>query len=187
MSNVLIGIIGVILFIGLALAGALILGDDFRSASNSSKAAALASQMKQMVDAAEMRKLKLGVALTPSTDASFLVPRFLKSMPVSPTSQAAAEPNNYLYQLAFNNNVYPDGFREPQFGAKYVVTAIGPTNDGRATGICQALAEMSPGGVVTNGTDNPPGDLGCTEAVGYWMAYQRLEPVQMSGSLPTGL
>ena len=40
MSNVLIGIIGVILFIGLALAGALFLGPRFQAATISSKASA---------------------------------------------------------------------------------------------------------------------------------------------------
>jgi hypothetical protein len=59
-SNVLIGIIGVILFIGLALAGALILGDDFRTASSSSKAAAVTQTMQQVAAAANMYQMKKG-------------------------------------------------------------------------------------------------------------------------------
>ncbi len=84
MSNVLIGIIGVILFIGLALAGALILGDDFRSASSSSKAAASIAQGRQIVNALSMHDLKTGTTFPYErsgvrTSPSDLVPRFLKT------------------------------------------------------------------------------------------------------------
>jgi len=41
MSNVLIGIIGVILFIGLALAGALFLGPRFQESTNNSRGSAV--------------------------------------------------------------------------------------------------------------------------------------------------
>ena len=79
MSNVLIGIIGVILFIGLALAGALILGDDFRTASSSSKAAAHISQISQIAHAASMYELKTGRRVPDSASPNMLVPRFLKT------------------------------------------------------------------------------------------------------------
>jgi hypothetical protein len=86
MSNVLIGIIGVILFIGLALAGALILGDDFKSANNDSKAAAVQSQLKQVADAVNMAVLKTGrPVMAGQVDVnSALLPRFLRSAPVNP-------------------------------------------------------------------------------------------------------
>lgn len=54
MSNVLIGIIGVILFIGLALAGALFLGPRFQDSSNTSKAAAVVQNMMQVNSASAM-------------------------------------------------------------------------------------------------------------------------------------
>ena len=82
MSNVLIGIIGVILFIGLALAGALILGEDFKTARTEASIATLQTQGKQMVDAVSMRRLKTGSTI-PSGNLSDYTPRFLKS--VSPT------------------------------------------------------------------------------------------------------
>jgi hypothetical protein len=87
MSNVLIGIIGVILFIGLALAGALILGDDFKTASNSSRAAAITGTMQQAAQAASMYQLKTGqtiMATTTTTSGAFLAPRFLKTAPINP-------------------------------------------------------------------------------------------------------
>jgi hypothetical protein len=92
MSNVLIGIIGVILFIGLALAGALILGDDFRTSKATTEAAAIQQQMTQVAAAYDMYKLKMGTPPTIAFDFAHtagdkvmaaLMPRFLKSRPVS--------------------------------------------------------------------------------------------------------
>ena len=78
MSNVLIGIIGVILFIGLALAGAMILGDDFRSANVSSKATAHITRIQQVIAAAHMYQLKTGSQIPSTGSIAFLSPRFLK-------------------------------------------------------------------------------------------------------------
>lgn len=84
MSNVLIGIIGVILFIGLALAGALILGEDFMTASASSQASAKISVGRQIMHAVAMHDLKTGSPLTyyrddgERTTLTDLRPRFLK-------------------------------------------------------------------------------------------------------------
>jgi hypothetical protein len=83
MSNVLIGIIGVILFIGLALAGALILGDDFRTANGDSKAAAAIQQVQQASQAIAMYRLKTGAPYSQGT-LSGLIPRFLKVVPINP-------------------------------------------------------------------------------------------------------
>jgi hypothetical protein len=83
LSNVLIGIIGVILFIGLALAGALILGDDFKSSRSASVAAAMISQTDQIAKARQMYTLKLGQPY--AGNAAGLVPRFLKTVPTNPS------------------------------------------------------------------------------------------------------
>lgn len=83
MSNVLIGIIGVILFIGLALAGALILGDDFRTANGDSKAAAAIQQVQQASHAISMYRLKTGSPYSQGT-LNGLTPRFLKVVPINP-------------------------------------------------------------------------------------------------------
>jgi len=60
MSNVLIGIIGVILFIGLALAGALFLGPRFQESTNNSKASAQVAAMHQIANAANMYQVNEG-------------------------------------------------------------------------------------------------------------------------------
>ena len=88
MSNVLIGIIGVILFIGLALAGALFLGPRFQESSNSSKAAVLASQLQQVSDAAKIYEINTGEDLTNlafnTNVTALLIPSYLKTMPANP-------------------------------------------------------------------------------------------------------
>ena len=89
MSNVLIGIIGVILFIGLALAGALFLGPRFQESSNTSKASAITTVMKQVADATSLYELNEGVqlkAVSANQYAGFLAPGYLKSIPVLPHS-----------------------------------------------------------------------------------------------------
>lgn len=163
MSNVLIGIIGVILFIGLALAGALILGDDFRTASNSSQAAALMSQIKQAADASEMRRLKLGVSTTPSTSTDFLVPRFLKVAASSPTALARANPGDARWGVAFNNNLAADGYYEPHYAAKFAQAVIGPQSDAKARAICLEIAQTygQTDVVDVSATGDPAGDAGC--------------------------
>jgi hypothetical protein len=90
MSNVLIGIIGVILFIGLALAGALILGDDFKSANTSSKAATIVSMLQQTANAATMYQTRRGVTLMASEGSSvvatLVAAKSLKSVPINPVN-----------------------------------------------------------------------------------------------------
>lgn len=204
MSNVLIGIIGVILFIGLALAGALILGDDFKASSNSAQAAALMSQIKQAADAADMRKLKLGVSTTPSIETDFLVSRFLKTPATNATSRARTPsstwPSTYWYQPQFNNNLFVDGYREPLLAAKYIVAPIGPRSDERAKAVCQTISETYGEPTIleylNNSDPHPAAETGCilgyTAATGlgfdanWYIAYHRVAPVTQISNLPSG-
>mgnify|MGYP001190401517 CR=1 FL=1 len=87
MSNVLIGIIGVVLFIGLAIAGVLILGSDFLNATSESRAAAAVTQSMQVAQAVTMFNMKSGspfVAANTTDPFLNLRPRFLKTVPVNP-------------------------------------------------------------------------------------------------------
>ena len=91
MSNVLIGIIGVVLFIGLAIAGVLILGSDFLSATSESRAAAAVTQSMQVSHAITMYNMKSGsafVAANTSDPFLGLRPRFLKTVPVNPVDSS---------------------------------------------------------------------------------------------------
>ena len=95
MSNVLIGIIGVILFIGLALAGALFLGPRFQQSTNNSKASASVQAVSQVGNAANMANVQNGTtyqAAATNLDGSATSLNgtgFLKSVPTNPTGGGA--------------------------------------------------------------------------------------------------
>jgi type II secretory pathway pseudopilin PulG len=86
-SNVLIGIIGVILFIGLALAGALFLGPRFQQSTANSKASAMAQHLSQVASAINLYQLDTGRTMVASEDnVALLTPGYLKSMPRNPVT-----------------------------------------------------------------------------------------------------
>ena len=181
MSNVLIGIIGVILFIGLALAGALILGDDFRTATASSQAAAAAQTMLQIQSAVGMWKLKTGQSSIPNGNTQFLAPRFLKTDAPNPTKVGRAAVPNYQYQPKFNNDLCPDPNDEGALpNAAYVHFPVGYGIDDK--NVCQALADVYSNGVIGN-DPRPTTAMGCNYIdampqcgiTGQWyMAYARV-------------
>ena len=133
MSNVLIGIIGVILFIGLALAGALILGDDFRTSSSASKAATTVQQLQQISAAITMYQLKTGRTMVASeNNVALLQPRFLKSFPAS---------------NGFGTSDYRINDASGSIGGgpvRMVITPIG--SDARARDGCIAIEEQTGSG-----------------------------------------
>jgi hypothetical protein len=196
MSNVLIGIIGVILFIGLALAGAMILGDDFRTASSASRAAALMSQIKQAADASTMYRLKTGRGQVPSIQTDYLVPRYLNTPATNPVPQTTTAPSAYWYQILGNNNLYLDGYREPTLAAKYMIGAIGPAGDARARDMCQTIVETYGQTSIQDFTGivepAPVADTGCAIVgvgmgpnPGWYAAYQRIAPASMASNVPS--
>lgn len=86
MSNVLIGIIGVILFIGLALAGALFLGPRFQESTNNSRASAAVQAVSQVASAANMYRVQEGTPAGAITDLTG--EGYLKSVPSNPAGTA---------------------------------------------------------------------------------------------------
>ncbi len=180
MSNVLIGIIGVILFIGLALAGALILGDDFRTARSDTQAAAAASQLQQVKAAIDMWKLKTGQSTITNQNTAFLVPRFLKIQATNPTSAGRTNATNYQYTVRTNNDVCPDGADEVGTVSSHVMIPVG--QDSVAQAICQAISDQHTGGVMSTSV-RPTNTIGCARVdaqpqcgyPGIWyMAYATL-------------
>jgi hypothetical protein len=91
MSNVLIGIIGVILFIGLALAGALFLGPRFQESTNNSKASAAVQAVSQVASAANMYRVQEGKSVVSNdTLAVLTAASYLKSAPSNPAGTVEA-------------------------------------------------------------------------------------------------
>jgi hypothetical protein len=142
MSNVLIGIIGVILFIGLALAGALFLGPRFQESTNNSRASAAVQAVSQVANAANMYRVQEGKtdyilkASPATTDTNDLVvAQYLKSIPGNPTGGAI-----------------------PSLATAGYVTMTLSTND---AAVCAAINKQS--GVTTN-IIAPAGTQGCYSA-----------------------
>jgi len=166
MSNVLIGIIGVILFIGLALAGALILGDDFKGANNSAKAAAIISVMDQTASAVNMYGLKTGSPY-PAGPTTGLVPRFLKvSNSVPLTTFGVVDTRSIGGQYSGD--------------AGYVVSGGGA--DSVSLAICAEIAQTLGLNMDADGgapkAAAPIGQAGCFRLNGTW------GPLSSGGSFP---
>ena len=141
MSNVLIGIIGVILFIGLALAGALILGEDFMTASSSSRAAALSSHMQQLSAGVNTLAYKRGIIIPANSGAGFaqtLVDnKAIKSIPRNPVT-------NGLYYPADETG---GATARPM---RSIYSSLG--TDTKARDVCYAIEEQA-------GNGNPGGSI----------------------------
>jgi len=92
MSNVLIGIIGVILFIGLALAGALFLGPRFQESTTNAKTSAVVSSMQQIANAANLYRLENGAGIAPGAPlvSPLVASGYLKAAPGSPFAPEGA-------------------------------------------------------------------------------------------------
>ncbi len=141
MSNVLIGIIGVILFIGLALAGALFLGPRFQESTNNSRAAAVIQAVSQISNAANMYRVQEGrsVASNANIDTILRGEGYLKSVPANPASDV------YVPLLATAG-----GVRSSTQPADYVVMQL----TDNAAAVCSAIAKKS--GQALGADDAPP-------------------------------
>jgi hypothetical protein len=86
MSNVIIGIIGVILFIGLAAAGATILGSDFMQASASTRAATVVAHLQQYSQAVNVLRVRRAITVQSSVGTN----NALEEVPVNPIGPGSA-------------------------------------------------------------------------------------------------
>lgn len=130
MSNVLIGIIGVILFIGLALAGALFLGPRFQESQNNAKASAVVQVISQVSNALEMYRVQEGRIYQPANPLLpmiGLVGTYLRSDPANPTG-----PNDGIVLLS---GIAPSG--------PTIVVALVLENNAKP--ICEAINRQTGG------------------------------------------
>ena len=134
MSNVLIGIIGVILFIGLALAGALFLGPRFQEATQDSKAATFVQQATQVAHARALYRLQEGTDPTDFAETG-VMPGYLKAKPVNPINPE----NNYNAIDVDGNWAGPSGTGKPG----YLVIAGISGDPAVAARICAAISKQT--------------------------------------------
>jgi len=152
MSNVLIGIIGVILFIGLALAGALFLGPRFQESTNNSRASAAVQAVSQVSNAANMYNVQEGKVA--ATAAILKTGDYLKSIPSNPTDSASASP-------------------EINAAGTFVTMPLG----GNAKAICAAINKQTSGLADTAAAPvAATGTAGCFSANGTsgWTAFSAI-------------
>jgi len=134
MSNVLIGIIGVILFIGLALAGALFLGPRFQEATVNSKTAAVEQSLSQVVHAASLYRMQEGrdlLASNYSTNVQTLRDAgYLKTTVASPLNGSPI----FTVDASGGGAVTP---------IHHVYLALGPSDDKVARSICMQIERQA--------------------------------------------
>jgi hypothetical protein len=177
MSNVLIGIIGVILFIGLAIAGAVYLGDDFMSASSDSRAAASVTQIAQVSAAIQMYEMKTGTNFAAGTSLSTLVPRFLKSIPINPTTGPA--PDTYTSQVVNSGGRTSIILMELGTKAAAVCSAIAAQNGMSAVPIANDVASVP---TNSGGCFKTSAVVGSARASTYYAYNRTWGPTASSGS-----
>jgi hypothetical protein len=86
MSNVLIGIVGVVLFIGLSLAGASFFGPVMTDSMTEARASGVVQIMSTTAKAVSMRNREQETTTPASADSSSLVPDYLVEVPVNPVN-----------------------------------------------------------------------------------------------------
>ncbi len=164
MSNVLIGIIGVILFIGLAIAGALFLGPRFTDSKSTSTAAATIQATSQIAYAFSYSNAELAVRATAGTNPATLAPAYLRSVPTNP-----AGPDALIVVSATGSATTGDG-----------AMVVAKLSTAAASKTCGAIVRQTTNGQDTVGVDGygvsstaaeiPRGPAGCfkvgTTAIG---------------------
>jgi hypothetical protein len=86
LANVLIGIVGVILFIGLALAGASFFGPVLSDAVVESRASGVVQSLSTVAKAVSVRNRELETLTSASATSSVLVPEYLEDLPTNPVN-----------------------------------------------------------------------------------------------------
>ena len=165
MSNVLIGIIGVILFIGLALAGALFLGPRFQETQIDSKASAGIAAITQLANAMTLMRLQEGrpfdasLSLLPGTNptTSPVSMGYLKVLPKGPV--------NTIYDgFVVDKDTQRTG--EP----KFAVMVLERSTDELAGKVCLAMVRRTgqdPTATAVPASNTLPDvPAGCIRAVG---------------------
>jgi hypothetical protein len=155
-SNVLIGIIGVILFIGLALAGALFLGPRFQEASINSDAAIAMQGLQQLADAASLYESSTGLKLRDGDQDILLSEGYLKGLPRNPVNESGSYGTSFV--LSYNWETPP--VARPEVPAQFAVVFLytGTVNP-RTEKVCQAIARMT-------GQQSPINQWAPTDAAG---------------------
>jgi len=164
MSNVLIGIIGVILFIGLALAGALFLGPRFQEATANSKAAATVQAISQVARAIELYEVQEGRQYPSGSTSPLVAAGYMKSNIVNPMN------SEWLVDTRGLDGASGTGSAG--------VAAVGAFQTGNNVKVCAAIARQSgqtlkaDGSPPDGGANLPSQPQGCFVNAGGWAGLE---------------
>jgi hypothetical protein len=164
MSNVLIGIIGVILFIGLALAGALFLGPRFQQATANSKAAATVQAISQVARALELYEVQEGRQYVAGTTSTLISAGYMKAPIPNPMNPEWMVDTRGLDGVSGSG---PAG-----------VAAVGAYQTGNNVQACAAIARQSgqtlkaDGSPPDGGPTLPTQTQGCFVNAGGWAGLE---------------
>jgi len=158
MSNVLIGIIGVILFIGLALAGALFLGPRFQQSKNSSNAASVTMSLDQMAHAAAMRRVTMGSAGESGRGQYLVDEGYLKAIP-----PFILDPTGGFYNFRDADGAYAGP-------AAFALAGLDASNKTHMAACREMKRTLKVGDAEGNppSATTPPGSAGCFLTSGSW-------------------
>jgi hypothetical protein len=158
MSNVLIGIIGVILFIGLALAGALFLGPRFQESTNNSKASAAIQAVTQVTQASDMYQAQEGKSYTDVmlNGIDSLAPNYLKSVPAVQGGAAI----NFRTEIVGGTTI------------ALAASTLSGTTGNTSKSVCEAIAKQTTGDTVV--PSQPSAVAGCFYNGSRYVVYSRM-------------
>lgn len=174
MSQMFIGIIGIVVVIGLAIAGAVYFGDQFQQSKTKSRAAAAVAGTSQVAHAATLAYATDGSVLTAAADvtAQLVTPGYLKSIPSNPVVSANGP------KLMTAAGVVASG------NAEVAVMDLGSAADTVCTQIGIQTGQLTSGSTTSaTGTTFPTNVSGCVKAatgagagltVGNFYAYTRI-------------
>lgn len=180
MSNVLIAIVGLILFVGLAIAGTMYLGDAWEQTRRESEAVQVLEQMNQVMSAVSLFQTERRVELFGGSDIrSILVANgYLKIYPISPIMS-----DDYIFQSSENvdsNSVIGDVVIAPlgdNLFACQVINARGRISNDRN----DSLPEVSSATDIRAGLTQQTGCFRVLQAIpaisssaGDYVAYTRI-------------
>ena len=155
MANVLIGIVGVVLFIGLALVGAFYFGPSTTTSIDESRAQGTAKSLTTVASAVSIRDRELETTTPSGVDSSILVPDYLGSAERNPV-------NGEQIRLA-------DADGAGSGAATFAITRM-PADRPR---MCEFLSRTGGGPVpVATLTGSPPQRLGCVRLGAALGSYQ---------------
>ncbi|AXK44113.1 hypothetical protein [Erythrobacter aureus] len=129
MSSVLVGIIAVILFIGLAIVSSLYLGGQFNTASAKSQALEMTNKASQLNQATALYWTEQGrPVVARSSVRSLLEKGYLKKVPVNPYIDRGGAP----FRMLFSGDVY-----SANYYADVIIVDMGQDEDAKE--VCSAI------------------------------------------------